>query len=534
MSANSSLTSTHPEGEISNNNLSSSDEPILCDTFDGLVHVEWEPQASVTPVGKLVFFTQFLKTCNLYEEWVQDCPLEYKSPNAPSKRNVLGTLLLAVLSGQTRYSHVTTIRQDGVNPSLLGMTKVLSEDAVRRAFQNVDTDECKKWQQKHLKKCYEPLLEEEWILDVDATIKLLYGHQEGAKVSYNPTKPGRPSHIIHTYSMAETRVILDCELLAGNQHPSCYAMPRLLEIIDELPPEKRPRLVRGDCAFGNENIISPLEQSNIPYLFKLKQTKKVRNLTLLANCSDKHWVDAGGGWEGVESSIRLTGWTNDRRVIILRRPLKEKKRGAKPKGQQIQFPFLASVSNSNDYEYAILVTSLNYGVSTIAQLYRDRATSENHFDELKNQWGWGGFVTQDLKRSQIMARVTAQAYNWWTLFVRWVEPDKHAEAVTSRPLMLYGVARATNHAGQKTLHVTSMHGASEKVCKKMNLIASVLQKIKAFAEQFNVYEIWKRILSMIFSKFLKGRILGEGRDGGRLQALLKLCSGLQLIGQGNT
>jgi hypothetical protein len=31
-------------------------------------------------------------------------------------------------------------------------------------------------------------------------------------------------------------------------------------------------------------------------------------------------------------------------------------------------------------------------------LYRDRGDAENVFDELKNQWGWGGFTTQDLKR----------------------------------------------------------------------------------------------------------------------------------------
>ena len=49
--------------------------------------------------------------------------------------------------------------------------------------------------------CYYPLPEEDWILDVDATIKQLYGHQEGAEVSYNPTKPGKAfpyyPHILH-------------------------------------------------------------------------------------------------------------------------------------------------------------------------------------------------------------------------------------------------------------------------------------------------------------------------------------------------
>ena len=40
---------------------------------------------------------------------------------------------------------------------------------------------------------------------------------------------------------------------------------------------------------------------------------------------------------------------------------------------------------------------------------------------MKNQWDWGGFTTQDLKRTQITARVTELVYNWWSLFVRLIE-----------------------------------------------------------------------------------------------------------------
>jgi hypothetical protein len=106
---------THPLGDLSNCELNAPKfqqptQGIHCDTFAGLVHVEWDDQAPVTPIGQLVFFAQFLKTCNLFTPWVNDCPLYYNSPNAPSKEDVLGTLLLAVLSVQKRYAHITSIR----------------------------------------------------------------------------------------------------------------------------------------------------------------------------------------------------------------------------------------------------------------------------------------------------------------------------------------------------------------------------------------------------------------------------------------
>ena len=42
----------HPEGEASR--LPST--PLPVDTYGGRIHVEWDPQAAVTPLGQLPFF----------------------------------------------------------------------------------------------------------------------------------------------------------------------------------------------------------------------------------------------------------------------------------------------------------------------------------------------------------------------------------------------------------------------------------------------------------------------------------------------
>jgi hypothetical protein len=80
-------------------------------------------------------------------------------------------------------------------------------------------------------------------------------------------------------------------------------------------------------------------------------------------------------------------------------------------------------------------------VRAIAQPYRDRADCENNFDELKNQWGWGGFTTEDLHRCQLTVRAVALAYNWWSLFVRLAHPKARLKSITSRPLSLSGIAK---------------------------------------------------------------------------------------------
>ena len=109
-----------------------------------------------------------------------------------------------------------------------------------------------------------PLLSEPWILDIDTTVKPLYGHQEGAVVSYNPHKPGRPSHSYHCYMIGNLRLVLAVEVAPGNQHTSKHSSPRLWEYLDGLAAELQPWLIRGDVGFGNEPVIREAERRRRP------------------------------------------------------------------------------------------------------------------------------------------------------------------------------------------------------------------------------------------------------------------------------
>ena len=154
-------------------------ESIALDTFGGRIHVEWDP-AAVTPLGQLPFFIEFLKVSGLFDAWVTDCPLVYQSNNAPDKRAVLATFLLSILAGHHRYAPITAIRQEGIHPELLGVAQRVSEDSARRALALMDESAGVAWLDAHRAKTTRPLLATPWILDLDATVKCLYGKQEGA------------------------------------------------------------------------------------------------------------------------------------------------------------------------------------------------------------------------------------------------------------------------------------------------------------------------------------------------------------------
>jgi hypothetical protein len=472
---------------------------VAVDTFAGRIQVEWDPYAAVTPLGQLPFFIEFLKVSGLYEAFIADCPLQYKSPNAPEVRDVLGTLFLSVLAGHKRYAHITTIRTDRVNPELLGMTGVASEDSVRRALSQFDEAEATAWLDHHLAVCSRPVLGlAHWVLDTDNTVKPLYGKQEGAEISYNPQKPGRPSHAYHSYFMGNTRLALGVEVAPGNQHTGKHVSIGLWKLLDGIPREQWPEFIRGDVAFGTESIMYEAEERNLHYLTKLKLTSNVKKA--INRLIDRgEWVDAGHGFKGAESRIQLTGWTKSRRIIVLKRRIQGE---VLITDNQLNLAFIETEDGIRKYEYQVLVTSMQDEILTMAQHYRDRGDSENCFDELKNQWGWGGFTTKDLQRCRIISRLVALVYNWWSLYTRLLNPDKRHEAITSRPLMLESVGKKTSHAGQTTVTITSSHAKATIIQAAMRELTAFFKELSHTAEQLAIAERIALIAKRAYRKML--------------------------------
>jgi hypothetical protein len=194
-----------------------------------------------------------------------------------------------------------------------------------------------------------PLLDKPWILDIDTTIKPLYGKQEGAEVSCNPHKPGRPSHRHRPCLMAGRRPVLGAGVKAGQA-----------------------------------------------YLFERRLSKNVkRHVECLFRYAG--WQDAGQGWQGMDSRFALPGGEDKRRVVVLRRPLQGEMLLTQEGHDGQSWPGFIETGRQEGQritgdEYAVLVTHLTYEVFTLGQPCRDRADAENAFDELKKQWGWGGFT----------------------------------------------------------------------------------------------------------------------------------------------
>jgi len=486
-----------------------SNEFVAVQTMGGRMHVRWDETAQATPHGQIVYFAEFLATAGIFDRWLQSCPLRYNSPNAPGVRDVLGTLMLSILAGSKRYAHIAGVRGDAVAAQALGLNKIVSEDSVRRALKAIEPQVAQTWMHQALQASVAHALDRAWILDMDATIKTLYGHQQGAEIGYNPHKPGRPSHALHTYWVGNLRLVLDMHLRSGKQHSSAHAKEGLAKLLDELGA-RGPTLVRGDCGYGNQDIMDVCEKRDRRYLLRLRKTSNVKRLIeRLFNRQD--WTQTSQGWQAMEERLRLAGWSKERRVVVLRRRLKgdvalTSKRG--DSGQQLlALTFDQAQDDAQLWEYTVLVTDAPYDLSAIGQLYRDRCDCENGFDELKNQWGWGGFSTQDMHRSELTARVVALVYNWWSWYLRAANPQARREALTSRPLLLAAVGRAVHTGGQTQVYLTPMHAEVGTIKKMIANIQAAIAYVRRAAEQLPKLDRWRALVGYICERITGQTVL---------------------------
>jgi hypothetical protein len=489
--------------------------PWPLDTPGGRFYAEWDSDAPVTREGQLIFFFQFLAVGARWEELMRDCPLSYTGNRGSGAHNVMGTVMLSILCGHWRYVHINSVRGDQINPTLLGMNATVSEDAVRAAMKRIDEEAGLAWLGQHLRQSIGPALGLAWILDIDTTIKTLYGHQQGAQIGYNAHKPGRPSPVYHSYFVANLRICLGVEVRPGKEHAGARGLPGLWQCLEQLPRSSWPSFARGDCGYGNETVMLEFEERGLPYLFKLRHTPKVKSLVQRLMSQGAHWQDAGGGWEAMEATIQLSGWSRSRRVVLVREtpaqaPLGTKARRRRDPGMLRGTENWQAQAAPWCGKIAVLVTSLDevaWPTLCMPRLYRERADAENTYDELKNQWGWNGFTTRKLGPCRLMANLIALIYNWWNLYVRFYDEEHHREAISSRPALMQGVARQVQSGGQRKIKVSLLHENSEAISRSVTLTSNLLHLMGRITERWSALEKWALLLTRLLRRWLGGKWL---------------------------
>ena len=147
---------------------------------------------------------------------------------------------------------------------------------------------------------------------------------------------------------------------------------------------------------------------------------------------------------------------------------------------------------------ATVMVSMINGATRFRHFDRLRGDCENVFDEMKNQWGWGGFTARTLAQTALFAGLSVIAANLWNVFTRLCDDGTHREAATSRPLLQSCVARISRHARQGV--ITIYTAANEKAQGIYRAISAFLAKV-ASASQLGVEQRRQLIVTYALRRY---------------------------------
>ena len=237
--------------------------------------MKWDDKTQMSAHAHAALLSQFAKSGGFFERLVETCPMRLTSNNAPKVRDLIATVMVAMINGATRFRHFDRLHGDRATAELFGVGRFMSCDSVRRDFASIPAEKALPWVWRENLHLLQDVIAEDYILDLDPTVKPLYGHQEGAVFGYSPQKPGRPSHCYHTLCIARLRLVLAVVVHPGGETSGSHSRSMLADYLTFVSSVKKPRLVRGDVSFGNESVIGDCEGADVRYLFKMRRSTRM-------------------------------------------------------------------------------------------------------------------------------------------------------------------------------------------------------------------------------------------------------------------
>ena len=272
-----------------------------------------------------------------------------------------------------------------------------------------------------------------YTLDLDSTVFERYGQQQGSLKGHNPRKHGRPSHHPLLAVLSEAHFLLHGWLRSGNCGTARGVEEFLKEALALWGQRQKIRLLRADSGFFEDQLLSFLEQQQLPYIVVARMTKWVKRAAQRVEL----WRELDDNFAVGEFPLRLHNWKVERRFVVIRERLRE---GHDSPGRKlIEVP---------DYTLRVFVTTSTDAPEQIWRDYNQRADMENRIAELKHDLGADGFCLQQFFATEAAFRAVLLLFNLLAEFQRATDmPGYRAPATIRTQVLICGaiLGRAGRH-----------------------------------------------------------------------------------------
>jgi len=396
------------------------------------VRVEYTSKP-VSGWGGIVAFARFIQSSGVREVLSRALPDGRTSNNQVGVTDMILQFMVTVLIGGKRFEHVERVRGDEVVRVAVGAKRLGSASSLTRYLGNFLPGQTEHLQQKLMDLVFGLMGSSSDVVDLDSTVFIRYGKQQGSLRGYNPEKKRLVSHHPLLAMLAKSKVIAHAWLRAGSASTHRGAQEFLRELVSQLPEGFRIEALRADSGFYSRAFLSLLEELGIPYVLA---TKMVKGFQV--------WCASRTGWRRISSNIEVTEAQYEsarqrgvfRRMVIIRKAIRREKDG-------MLFEIV-------DYHYQAFVTSLTTDAAEVWRFYLKRGDCENRIKELKYDFGADAFCLQSFTGTEAAFRLVVFTFNLIAIFKTTILRDSKTTLGTIRH-KLFVIGASVGSSGRQTV-----------------------------------------------------------------------------------
>jgi hypothetical protein len=339
---------------------------------------------------------------------------------------IIVMMIMGVLAGAKHMSHIAMLRTDNVLRKIFSWTKFPVASTLGRIFKLFSWPNCDEIAQAEdvvRKKVWSKKWFGKIILDMDSSVKGVFGDQEGAENGYNPKKKGQKSYHPLFCFIAETYECLHSWFRCGSAYTANGVVEFMKECLGRIPKQIWKIIVRADSGFFNGELLDFLESNSIGYLIKVKLMKNLMEIIEKQTWKKLKNVE---NVEVAEFEYACGSWTRERKFVVVRILI------GYTSGSSL-FPGFSEP----EYEYFCYVTNMKLSPWEAHKFYGKRAASENWIDWCKNQMAGGSILTDDFWANSAIFQTCILAYNLM-VWMFWINTGKgfHEEPNTIRMFLI--------------------------------------------------------------------------------------------------
>lgn len=376
-------------------------------------------EKNLTGNAGLVHFGHFCEKLNLSKLLSKYISIDRGPTARYGTADTVMMLVMGVIAGVKHLNHMAIIRSDGAIRSLFKWEQFPDDTTIGRIFKLFNQKHCKELSDVEAE-VRKKVWNKKWFgrvrLDMDSSVRGVWGHQEGAEKGYNSQKRGQRGYHPLFCFIAETRECLHNWFRSGDAYTANGSVEFMKECFARLPKRVWKVDIRADSGFFNGALLDFIESRQGQYTIKVK----MKGLVSLLEQQSWHKVPKIDGFEKTEFEYKCSGWKKKRRFVAIRK-IREY---TEETDNRCLFD-----SRKIEYEYFCYVTNMDFSPWATHKYYGQRATSENWIEWCKNHMASGSILTQDFWANSAIFQSCILAYN----LMVWLMWLNHEEGFKEEP-----------------------------------------------------------------------------------------------------